>query len=217
MAGGFVGAYASGFTVFDYHTETGNTAIDEEVPGVEGNRLALVSVNYLCGATAQNMYCLYAKDNAASGAVGSSRNHNGAAVALSGQKDIVCLVAPESPAGDVAAASDIIAFQLTDGTWEFDTVASLSTKTITCTNNITGVDAGGGGTAIAAGARVQIFGVVADATGFVLHLVAATLVNESNTILAWHPYMEEPFYVTNPNATNDSFQNNLIFAHIKNK
>ena len=217
MPGGFVGAYASGFTSFDYHTETAGTVIDEEVPGIEGNTLALVSINYLPGSTAQNLSLMFARDNVSSGAAGSSRNHNGTAVALSGQKDIICAVAPESPGGDAAAASDIIAFQLTNGTWEFDTVASISSKTITCTNNITGVDAGAGATAIAAGAKVNVFGIVADGAVFTLRLLASTLFEQYNTLLAFHPYVEEPFYVNNPNATAACFQNSLIFAHIKNK
>lgn len=214
---GFTGAYASGFLPFAYHTAAGNTPIDEEVPGLNGQRLALVTMNYLCGATAQNVCIMYASDTNAACAAGASRNQTSAAVTLSGQKDIICLVAPESPAGDVAAASDIIAFQLSDGTWEFDTVASLAGSTITCTNDITGVDAAAGGTAMLASAKVMIFGVVADGYYFALHLVAATLYDQNNTILAWHPYVGEPFYVSNPNATNDSFQNSLIFAYIENK
>ena len=136
---------------------------------------------------------MYASDTAAACAAGASRNH-ALSVALSAQKDIICDVTPESPAGAAAAASDIIAFQLTDGTWEFDTVAALGGDTITCTNNITGVDAGAGtATAIAAGGMVNIFGVVGDLSLSRIHLIAATLYDENNTILAWHPYIGEPF------------------------
>lgn len=211
---GFVGAYAASFKPFDYHTAAGGTAIDEEVQGKEGLRLALVTMNYLCGATAQDVNIMYANDSVAGS--GASLNTT-SALALSGQKVIACTTAPLDPAGNAAAANDIIAFQLTDGTWEFDTVATLAASNITCTNNITGVDAGAGATAIAAGGKVRIFGIIADGSVFKLHLVAATLYDENNTILAWHPFIGDPFYVSNPNATNDSFQNSLIFAYIANK
>jgi len=211
---GFTGAYAASFKSFDYHTETAGTAIDEEVPGKDGMRLALTTVNYLCGATAQNMILLYASDFTSGS--GASLNTT-SALALSGQKVINVTNTPLDPAGNAAAASDIIAFQLTDGTWEFDTIASVATKAITCTNNITGVDAGAGATAIASGGKVRIIGVIGDGSQFAIHLVAATLLKEENTLLAWHPYIGDPFYVTNANGTNDSFQNSLIFAYIENK
>lgn len=215
MGGGFVGAYAAGFLPFDYHTATAATAIDEEVPGIDGLRLALVTMNYLCGSTAHDVNIMYASDVRAT--AGSCRNHALAAT-LSGQKDIICDVTPESPAGVAAAAADIVAFQLTDGTWEFDILTGAqSGDTLSMTNSITGVDGGLGATAIAAGAKVNIFGVIADASLFKIHLVLSTLYDENNTILAWHPYIGEPFYVSNPNATAASFQNSLIFAYIANK
>lgn len=216
MGGGFVGAYAAGFLPFDYHTAALDNVIDEEVPGVDGQRLALVSMNYLCGATAHDVNIMYASDKAAACAAGASRN-SALSVAVSGQKDIICTVTPESPAGDAIANLDVVAYQLTDGTWEFNTAASLSSDTITLTNDIVGVDASAGATAVAAGGKVMVIGIIADGSLFKIHLVATATYDENNTILAWHPYIGEPFYVSNPNATAASFQNSLIFAYIANK
>jgi len=203
----FIGAYASGFVVKDYHTETAGTTIDEEIPGRNGQRLALVAVDYLAAATAHTLSVLHPGTSA------GSRNTTSAA-ALSGQKVIACTTAPTDPAGNATAANDIIAFQLTDGNWEFDTVASLAGSNITCTNNITGVDAGAGGTAIASGGRIVIFGVVGDGYCFNVHCTASVVTRYVNTLIAVAPFKGDPLYVTVTNATNAGFLNNLVFAYI---
>ncbi len=213
---GFVGAFATGFKTFGYHTEAANTAIDEEVGGQNGKRLALISMEYLAAATAHDVSVMYAEDNAVSGAVGSSRNTTNGAT-LSGQKDIICTVAPESPAGAAAAASDIIAFQLTDGTWEWDTVASLAGSTITCTNNVTGVDAAAGGTAMADNAKIMILGVVGDLANFKVHCLASVVTSFDNTPRIIHPYIGEPFFLSSDNGTNAGFLNSAVFAYLGNK
>ena len=202
-----INAFVHSYLGFDYHTETGNTAIDEEIPGKNGKRLALVGLDILCGATAQTLNIMHC------GSLAGSRNTT-SALAVSGQKDIICTTAPTDPAGAAAAASDIIAFQLIDGSWEFDTVASLAASTITCTNNITGVDAAGGATAILAGGKVLVFGVVTDNFSFVIGLAAAAQINYRDTILCQAPFKGDALYVSNANATNDSFHNNLLFAYI---
>lgn len=206
------GAYVYDFLTHDYHTEAANTAIDEEIPAQDGHRLAVLDFEYLAAATAHLASFMYAKDLA--GQEGSSRNQ-AAAIALSGQKDITCLVAPKDPAGNAAAASDIIAYQLTDGTWEFNTVASLAGSVITLTNNIVGVDAGAGGTAIALTGKVMIFGVVAD--GAVLNISCTASVvtrkGEGNIVIV-HPYVGEPFYLSINNVTNAGFLENLLMGYI---
>lgn len=205
-------AYVYDFFTIDYHTETAGTVIDEEIPAQDGNRLALIEFEYLAAATAHLASFLYAKD--AAGQAGSSRNQASVA-AVSGQKDITCLVAPKDPAGNAAAASDIIAFQLTDGTWEFDTVASLAGSVITCTNNITGVDAGAGATAIAIGGKVMVFGVIADGAVLNISCTASVVTSAGQGHIALvHPYVGEPFYLSIDNATNAGFLERALFAYI---
>ena len=203
----FVGAYASGFHVSDYHTEAANTAIVETIPGRNGQRLALVSLNYLAAATAHTLSVMHC------GSLAGSRN-TASVLALSGQKTITCTSAPTDPAGNAAATPDIIAFQLSDGTWEWDTVASIAGSVVTCTNNITGVDAGGGGTAILAGGKVRIFGVVGDLSYYGVHLTASVVTSFDNTLLVAAPFKGDPLYVSINNATNAGFLYNMVFAYI---
>ena len=202
-----INAYVSSYLAKDYHTETLGTAIDEEIPGQNGKRLALVGFDYLCGSTAHTLKVLHC------GSVAGSRTVT-SALAVSGQKVIAAAVAPTDPAGNATASGDIIAFQLTDGTWEFDTVASLSTLNITCTNNITGLDSGGGATAIAAGGAIRIFGVIGDGYNFTFGLTASVVTHFDDTILCQAPFVGDPLYVSNANPTAQSFQNNLLFAYI---
>ena len=205
-------AYVYNFLTHDYHTETAGTVIDEEIPAQDGHRLALLNMEYLAAATAHLASFLYAKDPAAT--PGSSRN-TCTAIVLSGQKDIITVVAPTDPAANPTAASDIIAYQLLDGTWEYNTVASLATNTITLTNNIVGVDAGAGAAALAAGAKVMIFGIIAD--GAVLNVsLTASIVNRVGLgqIVLIHPYVGEPFYLSIDNATNAGFLESLLMGYI---
>lgn len=202
-----INAFVHSYLTKDYHTQTLGTAIDEEIPGQNGKRLALVGLDYLCGATAQTLNILHCGDTAGSRTTTS-------ASAVSGQKDIVATANPTDPAGNATASADIIAFQLVDGTWEFDTVSSLSTKTITMTNNIQGIDAGGGAAAVASGAKVRIFGVVGDKYSFVVGLKASTRIVFKDTVICQAPFMGDPLYVTNANGTAASFQNMLLFAYI---
>lgn len=206
------GAYAYGFLTHDYHTEAFNTAIDEEIPAQDGMRLCLIDFEYLCGTTAHTASFMYAKD--LPGQEGSSRNQ-ASLVAISGQKDITCLVAPKDPAGNAAAGSDIIAYQLTDGTWEFNTIASLAGSVITLTNNIVGVDAGAGATAIAVGGKVMIFGVVGDGAVLNIHLTASVVTRKGEgRITLVHPYVGEPFFLSINNITAAGFLEHVVMAYI---
>lgn len=192
-------AFVSGFKTFGTHTETAGTAIDEEIPGSDNVTLALIESLITTGATAHLGSLMYAQ--------GTGTRITCPLGAASGQKDIVCSEAPKDPAGNAAAASDIIAFQVNDGTWEFDTVASLSSLTITCTNNLTGV--------IAATGKVRVFGIIADGANFGLTL-GASADNElgKGEIAFVHPYMGDPFYLSIDNGTNASTIRNLVFAYI---
>lgn len=214
------GAFINSFHSVDYHTETAATAITENIPGKNGLRLALLAGSYLNGATAHTLCLMYAKDSASY--PGSARNTiNGATAAhiLSGQAIIDVDTTPRDPAGNAAAASDVVAYKLIDGTWEFNTIASVSTKAITLTNNITGVDAGAGAAAIVDGDPFLIFGVVADASYLALPLTASVVNSWGATaggsgLVLVHPYESEPFYVYDANATNAGFLNYLLFGYI---
>jgi hypothetical protein len=203
-------AFVHSFLTKDYHTEIADTAIVETLDGKDGLRLVLKAMNYLAAGTAHTASFMYAED--AAGQTGSSRN-TASAAALSGQHHITCTTAPKDPAGNAAAASDIIAFQLTDGTWEWDTVAALAGSIIECTNNITGVDAGAGGTAIAAGGKVLIFGVVGDNKSQKLGLTAS-VVTKGDELAIVQPYVGEPMYLSINNATAAGFLNSLVMAYI---
>lgn len=205
-------AWVYNFLTKDYHTEAGNTPITEQMPGQDGSRLALIDFEYLAAATAHTASFMYAKDLA--GQAGSSRNQ-AALQALSGQKDITCLVAPKDPAGNAAANLDNIAYQLTDGTWEFNTVASIAGSVITLTNNIQGVDAGAGAVAIRPTGRVMVFGVVADGAVCNISLLASVVTKKGEGRIAIvHPYMSEPFFLSINNVTNAGFLNYLTMAYI---
>lgn len=205
-----INAYVSGWVVVDYHTEVVSTTIDEPIAGQNGKRLALIGYSHTSGDTTvadimSIMHC---------GSSSGSRNTT-SAIAISGQKDIVCTNVPLSPAGDTAASADIIAFQLEDDSWEWDTVASVSGSTITCTNNITGVDAGAGATAIKSGGRVLVFGIVAD--GAVLNQVmgvSTATVSRYDGIYALAPFKGDPLYVSIDNANEASKLQNMVFAYI---
>ena len=194
-----INAFISSYLTTDYHTETAATAIDEAIPGQNGKRLALVGFDYLNAATAHSLVVMH------SGSLAGSRTTVSAAAAAS-QKDIVCTDAPTDPAGNATASGDIIAYQVTGGGWEFNTVASLSTLTITLTNNIA--------IALLSGAAVRIFGVLGDGFTFNFGLTASVVTNYQDTVLMQAPFVGDPLYVSIDNATNAGFLNNLLFAYI---
>jgi hypothetical protein len=205
------GAYISGFEVVDLNTIAFGTVITENIQAHDGQRLAFISGAITCAGTAQIISFMFAR--------GTGSRNTTSAGAVSGQTHILTTVAPKDPAGNPAANLDIIAYQLLDGTWEFNIVAGLAGSDITLTNNITGVDAGGGAAAVGAGAKVMVFGVVADGASLKLNALASVqnkwgaAVGGSGIVLA-HPYIGEPFYVYNPNATATTSIDFMLFAHI---
>jgi hypothetical protein len=209
-----IGAFINGFHTIGYHTETAGTTIDEKVPGHNGQKLALTMLSYLSAATAHSISFMYPKDSSVANA-GTSRNTTSASAA-SGQAVVNVTNTPKDPAGNAAAGSDIVAYQLTDGTWEFNTISSVSTKAITLSSNITGIDSGAGATAIASGAKFLIFGVVGDNACFKLKGTASAQKDwqANGCPVLVHPNYDEPFYVTVDNGTNAGFLQNATFAYI---
>lgn len=201
-----IGAFVTGYEIVDYHTENAATVIDEQIQAVNGYRLALLFLAYLCAATAHTISFMYAKDSSVANA-GTSRNTTSAAAAAA-QAVINVTNTPKDPAGNAAAASDIVAYQLDDGTWEFNTIASVATKAITHNANLVGN--------VLAGAKYLIFGVVGD--GACLKLKATASVQKEwvayGAPVLVHPFVGEPFYVTIDNGTNAGFLMSALFGHI---
>ena len=192
------GAHISGFYPVDYHTETAATAIQDNIPGRNGKRLALIAFDYLCGSTAHTMCLMAAK--------GTGTRTTASAAAAAAQKVLNVTDAPKDPAGNATASGDIIAYQLPDGTWEFNTVASLSTLAITLTTNIA--------VAVASGAAVRIFGVVGDGATHNIGLTASVVTQLSGHIIAVSPYKGDPMVMYDANATAAGFLNNAVWAYI---
>ncbi len=194
-----INAFIFSYLAKDYHTETLGTAIDETIPGQNGKRLALVGFDYLCGSTAHSLKVLHC------GSLAGSRTTASADAAIS-QAVLNVTDAPTDPAGNATASGDIIAYQVTGGGWEFNTVASLATKAITLNNNIA--------IAVLSGAAVRIFGVIGDGFNFTFGLAASVVTHFDDTILCQAPFVGDPLYVSDANATAAGFLNNLLFAYI---
>lgn len=196
---GSIPAFVSGFKSFGYHTEAAATLIDEKVPGVDGLTLALLHLDYLAAATAHDISLMFAS--------GTGTRTTASADAAAAQKVLNVTDAPKDPAGNDTASGDIIAYQLPDKTWEFNTVTSLATKAITLTTNIA--------VAVESGAKVRIFGIVADGSIFNVHCLASVVTKAGEGGIAIvHPYVGDPFYVSSNNATNAGFLNNMLFGYI---
>lgn len=194
------GAFISGFQTVDYHTETAGTAIDEEIQGQNGKRLALLSYQVVTSTTAHILYLMH------TGSSAGARNSTSAAAAAS-QAVINVNTTPTDPAGNAAAANDIVAYQCTDGTWEFNTIASVSTKAITHNTNLA--------KAVADDAAYRIFGVASDNYSYQFVLTASTTNKSPEVpIVAVCPYTGDPFYVSIPNATAASKIYHMLFAYI---
>ncbi len=192
-------AFVSGFKTFGTHTEAAGTVITEDIPGSNSVTLALIELLITTGVTAHLGSLMYAQ--------GTGTRVVTTATAASGQKVMSVSVAPKDPAGNATASGDIIAYQLPSGAWEFNVVDSLATLAITLTTNIA--------VSLAVGAKVRIFGIVADGSLFNIHALASvvTKAGEGNIHLV-HPFIGDPWYLSSNNATNAGFLNNAVFGYI---
>jgi hypothetical protein len=116
---------------------------------------------------------------------------------------------PAAVANNAIAANDYAAYQLVDGTWVFDKVASVATLAITMTTSVPNITGGG----VAAGAPFFFFGITTDkdpATGAVqfstVTTASATRQNmldaTATGVASLHP--GDPLLFFNANATNAS-------------
>ena len=194
-----INAYVSGYLPKGYHTETAATAIEFSVDGQDGKRLALVGFDYLNAATAHSLLIMNCGSSA------GSRN-SAPAGAAAGQRLIVCTTVPATPSASAVANYDNIAYQVTGGGWEWNTIASVSGSTLTLTNAIA--------VALEAGGKVRIFGVAADASYSSFGLPASVVTHYDDTILCMADYKGDPLYVYDANGSNAGFINNMLFAYI---
>lgn len=197
-----VPAYVTGFKTFGYHTESAGTVIQSNIPGQSGRRIGLIELLYTAAATAHTASLMYAPDLAGCRTTAS-------AAAASGQAVLNVTDAPTDPAGNAVASGDHIAYQLSDGTWEFNTVASLAVKAITLTNNI-------GTPGVAIGGLVRIFGVVAD--GAIINFAmaaAATTEYGAGKLVAAMPIVGDPAILQVNNVTNAGFLLNALFVYMQ--
>ena len=203
-----INAYVSSYLPIDYHTETAATHITEEVPGQNGKRLALMGFEFRGPTTAHDISIMHC------GSCAGSRN-TAIAAALSNQSVLITTATATDPAGNAVDGTDVIAYQLTDGSWEFNLITSVATLTsITLTNAIVGVDAGGGGTAVAAGAKVRIFGVVGDGYSYKFACAVNETLTYDDMLLAQAPYKGDPLWVHIDNTTTAGYLNHMLFAYI---
>lgn len=191
-----INTYIDGFVVKAYHTENADTAIVEQILGRDNLRLALIGYGYLAAATAHVMSVMHP---------GGTRT-GAEADAAKDQKDLVCAAAPKDPAGNAVASGDIIAYKLDDSSWEFNVVASLDTKTITMTTNLS--------RKVLKDSPIRIFGVVGDGAVFDFALAAGGTTEKHGSIYMVSPFTGDPLYVSIDNATNAGKLNNLLFAYI---
>lgn len=194
-------AYVHGYRTQGQKTETAGTIIQVNVPGHDGQTLALLRAQVITQGTAHLLSLLHA--------TGTGTRTTAAQAEASGQATLLCADEPKDPAGNAAASGDHIAYQLSDGSWEFNTVSSLSTADITLNNNI-------GSPGIAAGGKVRVFGVVGDGAAQKLSLVASTTndYHASGDIVLVHPYAGDPWIVQIDNGTAASTIRFLTFAYI---
>ncbi len=197
-------AHVAGFQPFGYHTENAGTVIQENIGGVNGQRIALSEILYTAAATAHTLSLMYP---------GSSTGckNTASVAAAAAQKDITVTNNPLDPAGNAAAAGDWVAYQDATGVWNFDTVANVVGKVVTMSNNI--VAAG-----IAAGGLVRFFGVAADLNCAQLACGANATTEYGNGRLVWvHLDKSEPLILQSNNATNAGFLLNALFLYLDNK
>lgn len=194
------GAFITGFaTPIDYHSESANTAITENVvPPSNVSRLALTNFEYLAGANDHIMSIMYPGNFA--GARTTAKTAAAAGIAI-----IECANAPKDGLNNTIAASDIVAYE-TDVGWEWNVVASVSGNNVTHNANMTGN--------VAINAKYRVFGVVGDNVSFQLFLTKSVVTSQDDKWVVVHPEVGVPFYVSISNNVAAGFLRRMQFVGI---
>ena len=198
-----INAYIEAFaTPIDYHTESANTAIVEYInPPSNGTKLVFMAMEYTVGANAHIASLMYPGNFA-----GARTTANAAANAA--QKIIQTVAAPTDGLNNTIAASDIVAYE-TDAGWEWNTVTSVSGNNVTHTNNLAGN--------VAAGAKYRVFGVVGDNVAFQFYMPVNATYQQDDKILAVHPEVGVPFFLSISNNIAAGYLRRALFAGISPK
>ncbi len=144
-----------------YLTAATGTAIVQNIDAVAGQRITIVAFGATCGSTAQSVYFM-----------NPTKTTLGAA-AVSAATTMTLTADPKDPSANAIAANDLVAIELNDGTYDYDTVSAWnsSTKLVTLKGSLAG--------AAAAGRGFWNFGVYTDNGHFVFAMTASTAHDES--------------------------------------
>lgn len=193
-------AYIHSLKTFGVHAEAFGTIIQENIQGKEGVTAAMLRLAITTDTTAHTASFMYAE--------GTGTRFVTTAAAAAAQKDMAASIAPKDPAGNAAAASDVIAYVVTGGAWEFNTVASLAVLVITLTTNIA--------VAVLSGAKVRIFGIIADGAVMTLTCTASvtnTWSDNGEPIIVC-PTVGDPMVMQIDNATAASVLDDMLCGWI---
>jgi hypothetical protein len=168
-------------------TQIADTVIDVLIPPKKNAFTVLTTIRYNVGTTAHTLTVMKPQGVTTL-----------ASVAASGQADVVLTadpgaapqrLGPNNTASQLAtnliAANDYVAFEMPDGTFYFDTVASVASLTITLTNNLPT-------NGIAVGAKCWFFGVAGDSdpfTGQAFYPLIVTAAGSGTVTRQWQDKM----------------------------
>jgi len=205
-------AFIQKFLPLGYKTATAATIIQQNVPPIGvGYRSVLLRAVYTAAATAHTLSMLYPATSAGGHAPAAATllgsKNTASAAAAAAQAVVNVTNTPLDPAGNAAAANDVVAYQVADGTWEFNTIASVATKAITLTTNLA--------KAMLILGKFRILGILADGYNMQLPCGAnATTEWEDENGVLMHPDMNEPCVIQGSNGTNAGFLLQANIAYI---
>jgi len=187
------------------------TIIQHNVPGLTGFRAVMLRALVTCAGTAHTLSMLYPATtnggHAPAAATLAGSKNTASVAAAAGDMIINVTSAPTDPAGGAAASGDVVAYECTDGTWEFNEVDSLAALAITFKTALA--------KAVASGAKVRIIGVLADGMCQSLPCAASVTTEfESENGVIFHPDVGEPCVIQENNATATGTIQQVNMAYI---